>query len=199
MEVWEKGHEAGVPERPAMDLASEVLFLGRSLVSCFPGTVYTTGRGLASTVLPAGDVRFLVLGIPVPVFGYLGDNDQEVQRAALGFLTGVAPELEGEGWRIGLRTFAGCFRPREPLAVLDWFPRLRSVSLRGSPYLLGVQLVTVYPLTRPEIARWPVAPPALVEAVERIERSISGLYERLDATLAAFAAEQDWQAPLYGM
>jgi len=185
-------HDTAVPkhlEEWEQELSRDVLALGRSLVDGLGVPRATTGRGLASVVLSVGRFHLLVTGIPIPVFGYVGDDHQEVQRAVSGYLKEISHDIIGRGYKIELRTFTACLHPREPRAMLQWLPGLRASWPQGEPALLGTQLVVIYPFSSDEIRHWPVQPEFLVRAVQLIELAVPELYRRLDAALAERASE----------
>ncbi len=171
------------------DRARPIMMMGRTLLTELGQPLSTTGNGLASVVLPAGTLNLLVLGIPVPVFGYIGDDDQEIQSALLTFLRDISGALLNHGCKIVLRAFSHCQDVSTANMLLDWLPQFRSVSVQGEPALLGTQLVTLYPFSNDTISKWPLGPEYLVRGIRLIELAVPELYRKLDGLLSAKAAE----------
>lgn len=162
----------------------ELLCLGRSLLEALGTTMYTTGMGLGSVLLPVGFRRLLILGIPVPIFGYLGEGDMELHDEALAWLRGelsdgVPPEIRLEAQVFGPAAVNGYFT-----RVLDWLPRVREAAPQLRPPILGVALVTVFPLETSHARMWPLGPDWAVELAGQLERRVPDLYEFLNSALS---------------
>lgn len=166
------------------DLVGEVLAVGRQLVTGLRGSLCSVQDRLATCTVPVGDVNILVLGVPIPVFAYVGDDNQDIQRGALAALRKLAGPTLHNGHRLGFRTFASCLHTVGRDRFLRWLPRFRATAVRGQPALLGAQLVTLYPLSSESAAQWPDGPAGIVTAALKIADSISDVYEFMDMMLA---------------
>ena len=183
------------------DMARRILLVGRVLLTELGGPLSTTGAGLSSVVLPAGTLNLLVLGIPIPVFGYIGDDNQEIQGSLVTFLRSFSSALLEHGCKLVLRAFSRCQGLARTNELLDWLPQFRNASLQGEPALLGTQLVTLYPFSSAEISKWPLGPEYLVRSVRLIELAVPELYQRLDGLLAdkiSEATENSHEYLLFG-
>jgi hypothetical protein len=168
----------------SLDFINEVLGLGRELVGSLERSIVCVGHGLASTVVPAGKLRLLVLGLPIPVFGYIGDDNQEVLQQVTEFLR---RSLEGDlsnGHRLALHTFTCCLHVLDHRQILGWLPQVGRLAKRGEPAFLGAQLVTLYPFTEEEIRHWPQAPPSALACALCLEQMIGDVYSFMDQLLA---------------
>ena len=162
----------------------EVLSLGRQLVLSLEKPVVTVGHGLATVVLPAGNLRLLVLGLPIPVFGYVGDDNQDVLQQVGAFLRQSLTGELNNGHRLALHTFTCCLHVLNHRQVLGWLPQVSMLAGKGEPPFLGAQLVTLYPFTQDEIRFWPQAPATALACALGIECMIGDVYSFMDRLLA---------------
>ncbi|NOZ78281.1 MAG: hypothetical protein GXP48_03685 [Acidobacteria bacterium] len=171
------------------EASRSILLLGRGLLTELGEPVSTTGNGLSSVVLPAGALNLLVLGIPIPVFGYIGDDDQEIQASLTAFLRSFSQTLLERGHKVVLRAFSNCQGFSRSDEILSWLPRFRNASLQGEPAFLGTELVTLYPFSNEEVSKWPLGPEYLVRGARLIELAVPELYQKLDDLLAEKISE----------
>lgn len=163
---------------------NEVLDLGRQLVRSLDKPVVSVGHGLASAVLPAGNLKLLVLGLPIPVFGYIGDDNQDVLQQVSAFLRRSLNGRLNNGHRLALHTFTCCLHVLDHRQILRWLPQVSQLAGRGEPAFLGAQLVTLYPFTDQEIRHWPQAPAGALACALSLEYMISDVYSYMDQLLA---------------
>ena len=180
------------------EIVASILRQGRALLERFGIPVDTAGGELSTVVLPAGTFSLLVLGIPIPVFEYLGDGHQAVQSTVMETLGGIARRTLHNGHRLGLHSFIRCFGTEVPCQALDWFPGFKKLTMNRPPVVLGAQLVTLYPFDGEEIASWPRGPDRLVECVSRIESALPGLFTDLDRVLERHARHRTTPAHTTG-
>ena len=157
--------------------------LGRSLVEALGTTVFSVGGGVSSVLLPVGLRRLLVLGIPVPIFGYLGEGDTEVHEQALARLRGELSGWVPPGVRIDAQALGPGAVNGHASRVLEWLPRFRERGREMRLPVLGFALVTVFPVEAPQARLWPLGPEWAVRLARELESRVSDLYRILDDTL----------------
>ncbi len=172
--------QGGSTSQVAVD---EILCLGRSLLEALDATVFSVGGGLGSVLLPVGLRRLLVLGIPVPIFGYLGEGDGEVHEHALARLRGEIRESVPPGVRIDAQALGPGAVNGFSSRVSAWLPSFRRLGRRIRLPILGLALVTVFPLDAPQARLWPLGPGWAVRLAEELEDRVPELYEILDEML----------------
>jgi len=178
----------GMEASRADEIEGGVLAFGRQLLERLGRPTFTTGHGLASTILPAGSARLLVFGVPLPVFAYLDQGDEELHLLAMEKLRQLEPELP-PGTRVALQSFGPCLGDGVLDRCLGWFPAAaRAWNGSCRPILLGLDLVTVFPLGPGDAASWPVGPEPLVRFAERLEALVPGIYRHLDCLMAGALA-----------
>jgi len=184
MRAEELKPEGGGTHGADRSFLDEVLSLGRQLVSSLERPVVSVGHGLATAVLPAGNLRLLVLGLPIPVFGYVGDDNQDVLQQVGAFLRRSLKGRLNNGHRLALHTFTCCLHVLNHRQVLDWLPQVSMLAKKGEPPFLGAQLVTLYPFTQDEIRFWPQEPASVLACALGVEYMIGDVYSFMDQLLA---------------
>ncbi|NOZ95211.1 MAG: hypothetical protein GXP47_10800 [Acidobacteria bacterium] len=166
------------------ELCTRVFSVGRRLLHRFDVPMTETPSGVPATLLPAGGFRLLVLGIPVPVFAYMGDDNQELQRRIVTILRSSGGAALSGGRRVVLQSFSKCFGAAPEEEILALLPSFRSLNGRRKAVYLGVQLVTLLPLSDMDASLWPGGPQEIRECVDRFEQMVPALYGTLDHDLA---------------
>lgn len=174
-------------------LVDGVLSFGRRLVGSLERPVVSVGHGLASTVVPAGDLRLLVLGLPIPVFGHIGDDNQDILQQVTRLLRRSLEGRLNNGHRLALHTFTCCLHGFDHRQIFAWLPQVARLATRGEPAFLGAQLVTLYPFTQEEIRYWPQAPPGALACAMCLEYMISDVYSYMDQLLADRCRRGPWK------
>ena len=162
------------------EIEERVFALGRSLLEHLETPVIPADSGLPSTILPAGSFGLLVLGIPVPVFSYMGDDNQALQRRVVGLLNAAAGATLDGSRHVGLHSFSRCFGRAPEEDVLALLPGFCALNGSRKASLLGVQMVTVLPLSPAEAALWPEGPSSVRRCVDRFRQVIPEIYGQLD-------------------
>jgi len=160
-----------------------VVSLGQSLLERLDVPVVPTALGLPSTVLPAGGFGLLVLGIPIPVFSYMGDDNQALQLRIVDILRTTAGRVLGHKRRVALHSFSLCFDAASEEEILELLPAFSQLNGSRKASYLGVQLVTVLPLSENEVSLWPEGPPGLPECADRFLGVLPLVYRQLDQDL----------------
>jgi len=165
------------------ELQSRVVSLGRNLLQRFEASFHETPAGLPTMVLPAGGFGLLVLGIPIPVFSYMGDENQILQRRVVERLRETAGTMLCREHRVELHSFSHCFGAVPERKLLDLLPFFGRLNGRRKATFLGVQLVTVLPLSEAEVSMWPRGPAGLRECADRFLEALPKVYWELDQDL----------------
>ena len=145
--------------------------------------MFTVGKAMSSVLLPVAHRRLLVLGVALPIFGYLGDGEQEVHDQALGQIRGRLGGCLPQGVRLEAQTLGTGLSNGHAASVLNWLPRLKASRRRENLPILGLALLTLFPLEGPEARRWPLGPEWAVEMAVGVEKNLPLLYESLDQLL----------------
>ena len=183
--AWEDGGSRG----PAADVDSpwaihaRALSIGRDLLRHFDVPIVETSLGISTVMLPTGEFGLLLLGIPVPVFSYMGDGDQVLQRGVVHLLKSAAGTALRNGRRVELHSFSCCFGVAPEGDVLDLLQSFGALDGARRARYLGVQLVTVLPLGKDEISTWPHGPSDVCRIVDRFLGVLPMMYWKLDRDL----------------
>ncbi len=159
------------------------LLLGRTLLEPFGAKLFTVGKGLSSMLLPVAHRRLLVLGVALPIFGYLGEGEQEAHDQALAQVRGQIGRHVPQGVRLEAQALGGGLASVHTDSVLDWLPRLKTSQGKENLPILGLALVTVFPLEASEAHQWPLGPEWAVNIAVGLEKRLPLLYESLDRLL----------------
>ncbi len=159
------------------------LLLGRTLLEPLGATLFTVGQGMSSVLLPVAHRRLLVLGVALPIFGYLGEGEQEVHDQALGQIRNRLGSCLPPGVRLEAQTLGTGLANGHAVSVLNWLPRLKASPNRENLPILGLALLTLFPLEGPEARQWPLGPAWAVEMAVGLEENLPLLYDSLDRLL----------------
>lgn len=175
----------GLGEQPGSPGLSEdrVFALGRRLLENLGEPVVPAASGIPSAILPAGGFALLVLGIPIPVFSYMGDDNQALQRRVVDRFNAAAGGLLNGSHRVALHSFSRCFDRAPQEEILDLLPAFASLNGTRKASYLGVQMVTVLPLSERESSLWPHGPAAVRRCSERFKEILPEVYRQLDQDL----------------
>ena len=171
------------PEGTLVSVHEQVFPLGQRLLEHLGTPVTLSASGLPSTILPAGDFGLLVLGIPIPVFSYMGDDNQALQRRAVDLLNATTGGTLDGNRHVALHSFSKCFDRASEEEMLALLPGFRALNGSRKASFLGVQMVTVLPLSTEESSLWPHGPAPVCQCVDRFRDVISQIYGQLDRDL----------------
>ncbi len=113
----------------------------------------------------------------------MGDDNQTLQSRVVEFLRRTAGTTLSNGRRVELHSFSRCFGAAPEEEILRLLPTFSSLNGSRKASYLGVQLVTVLPLSQGEVSIWPHGPSEIRQCVDRFLEALPLMYRELDQDL----------------